>query len=87
MINEYGQTGIASSIRWTPKNLKGLKEQAKAYSQPNIGYFDRKKLGKKDSLANYVIECWLTGRKMPKLLKPIAEEVNIKPKTKSKKSK
>lgn len=79
------EKGVASSIRWWPKNLKGLKEQSGAYNKSNIGYFDRKKLGKKDSLANYIIQCWLTGQKMPKLLRPIPEEVSIKSKSKSKK--
>lgn len=81
----YNEKGIASSIRWWPKNIKGLKEQSKAYNQSNIGYFERKRLGKKDSLANYVIECWLTGQKLPKLLKPVPEELNLKSKSKSKK--
>lgn len=78
----YNEKGVASSIRWWPKNIKGLKEQSRAYNQPNIDYFERKKFGKKDSLANYIVQCWLTGQKMPKLLKTIPEEVNKKSKKK-----
>ncbi len=83
----YGmETKKAISLRLDEEVLKKLKEQAEANKSKNYNsYYDRH-LNRYQSLANEALKCWLNGKPLPKLQKPIkavAKGANIKKTKKS----